>query len=88
MLAAVSEGKEAVIPPQGAQGPLGGGDGEASAETLFGAWGMVGAAVGVAGLGLAAFAVGAAARRRGHARLLPQGPEDEEFPSAEYVLAE
>ena len=79
MLAAVSEGKEVMLPQGLAQG---GGEGVAPTEPRSGAWGMV----GVAGLGLAVVAVGAAARRRGSAQLLPQGPEEEEeYPEAEYV---
>lgn len=84
MLVAVSEGKEVMLPQGLAQG--GGGEGAAPAEPRSGAWGMLGAAAGVAGLGLAAVAVGAVVRRRGGAQLLPQRPEHEgEYPEAEYV---
>ena len=92
MLAAVSEGKEVMMPQGLAQGVAqglaqgGGGEGAAPTEPRSGAWGIVGAVAGVAGLGLAALAVGAAVRRRGGPQLLPQGPEQEgEYPEAEYV---
>ena len=77
MLADVSEGKEVVLP----QGEV--------TETRPGAWGMVGAVVGIAVLGLVVVAVRAAARRRGGAQLLPQEPRPEgEYPEAEYVRME
>ena len=77
MLADVSEGKEVVLP----QGEV--------TETRPGAWGTVGAVVGIAVLGLVVVAVRAAARRRGGAQLLPQEPRPEgEYPEAEYVRME
>lgn len=80
MLADVSEGKEVVLPQ---------GEGAPPAETRPGAWGTVGAVVGIAVLGLVVVAVRAAARRRGGAQLLPQEPRPEgEYPEAEYVRME
>ena len=79
MLADVSEGKEVVL-PQGEAPPT---------ETRPGAWGTVGAVVGIAVLGLVVVAVRTAARRRGGAQLLPQEPRPEgEYPEAEYVRME
>ena len=79
MLADFSEGKEVVL-PQGEAPPT---------ETRPGAWGTVGAVVGIAVLGLVVVAVRTAARRRGGAQLLPQEPRPEgEYPEAEYVRME
>ena len=81
MLADVSEGKEGeVVLPQGEAPPT---------ETRPGAWGTVGAVVGIAVLGLVVVAIRTAARRRGGAQLLPQEPRPEgEYPEAEYVRME